>query len=448
MKKAELDSIFLCWYTYSESIAFCIGGNLDMSEILKIIEDFKGDCPCGCIHKTAVKDVRIASGLVHKVGEILTENGFSKNLLLVADKNTLKAAEGIVESLTGFNIEYHIYDEIRVAEMSHVLELEEKIKGRDISVLSVGTGSVNDPCRLATAHQGKLLCIFATAPSMDGFASDSSPIVDKGFKFSYPAKSPEVIIGDTKILAAAPSELKSAGFGDMIAKYVAIIDWRVSELLTGEICCDRVCALTREAVDELMAMADRVTLDDEETAGKIFEALLKTGIGMSFTGTSRPASGAEHVISHLLECIELRDGIIPNYHGDDVGVSTLEMLKFYNDLAEHEEIDADFENVDWNEVYSFFGSMEEDARRANEPDNIIDKVKPDELKANWGKIREIIRSVPSYEECRDAMKRAGCKLTVADIGKDEKLFADCIKYSPYMRRRMTILRMKDMIKVK
>ena len=419
-----------------------------MSQILEIIEDFKAPCACGMKHSTAVKDVRIASGLVHKVGEILSENGFEKKLLLVADKNTLKAAEGIVESLSGFDIEYHIYDEIRVATMDHVRELEEKIGDRDISVLSVGTGSVNDPCRLATANMGKKLCIFATAPSMDGFASDSSPIVDKGFKFSYPAKSPEVIIGDTKVLASAPSALKSAGFGDMIAKYVAIIDWRVSELLTGEICCDRVCSLTREAVDELMTMADKVTANDEHTAGKIFEALLKTGIGMSFTGTSRPASGAEHVISHLLECVELRDGIIPNYHGDDVGVATLAMLKFYNELADHEEIDADYENVDWNEIYSFFGSMEDDARRANEPDNIIDKVDPKELKARWSEIRDIIHSVPSYEECYEAMKKAGCKLTVADIGKDEKLFADCTKYSPFMRRRMTILRMQNMIKVK
>lgn len=275
-----------------------------MSEILKIIEDFKAPCPCGTKHTTAVRDIRIGSGLVHKVGEILKENDFEKTLLLVADKNTLKAAEGIVESLSGYDVEYHIYDTIRVATMDHVRELEAKIEGRDISVLSVGTGSVNDPCRLAAANKGKKLCIFATAPSMDGFASDSSPIVDKGFKFSYPAKSPEVIIGDTKILAAAPSELKSAGFGDMIAKYVAIIDWRVSELLTNEVCCDRVCALTREAVDELMRLADKVCENDEHTAGKIFEALLKTGIGMSFTHTSRPASGAEHVISHLLECVE------------------------------------------------------------------------------------------------------------------------------------------------
>lgn len=416
-----------------------------MSQIMEIIEDFKKECPCGRKHETAVQDVRIGSGLVHEVGKILKENGFSKNLLLVADKNTLKAADGIVESLADFNVEYKIYDNIRVAAMEHVNELENIVAGRDIAILSVGTGSVNDPCRLASARQNKKMCIFATAPSMDGFASYGAPIVADGFKFSYSAKSPEVIIGDTKILASAPTELKSAGFGDMIAKYVGLVDWQISALLTGEYYCEKIADLTRSAVDELMEMADKVTVNDEYTAGKIFEALLKTGIGMSFSQNSRPASGSEHIVSHLIECIELRDNIIPNYHGDDVGVATLEMLKFYNALAEREEIETKNENPDWDDIFAFYGNMADDVKKLNFPDNTIDGVDKDDLKNKWSKIRDIIHSVPGYDECKAAMEKAGCKITVDDIGKDKTLFENCVKYSPYMRKRLTLLRMKDMI---
>lgn len=418
-----------------------------MSDIMQIIESFKQECPCGREHHTAVKDVCISSGAVRKVGEILSKNGFSKNILLVADKNTLKAAEGIEESLKGFNIEYKIYDDLRVATMVHVEEVEKLIDGKDVSILSVGTGSVNDTCRLASARKDKMLCIFATAPSMDGFASYGAPIVNGSFKSSYPAKSPEVIIADTKILASAPTELKSAGFGDMIAKYVGLVDWKISALLTGEYYCEKIASLTREAVDELMQMADKVCVNDEYTAGKIFEALLKTGIGMSFAQNSRPASGSEHVIAHLIECVELREGITPNFHGDDVGVCTLEMLKYYNELAKHDTIDTQNEDVDWDDVYKFYGDMAEDVRKLNTPDNVIDDVDKDELKAKWGEIVEIIHSVPGYEECLEAMKKAGCKCTVEDIGKSEKLFKDCVKYSPYMRRRLTLLRMNDMIKI-
>lgn len=405
-------------------------------KITEIIEDFKKGCDCGRKHETAVQDVCIESGAVKLVGKILAKNGFSKNILLVADKNTLKAAEGIEDSLDGFSIEYKIYDNLRVADMKHVEELQNIISGRDISILSVGSGSVNDPCRLAAAR---------TAPSMDGFASYSSPIVCNGFKSSYAAKSPEVIIGDTKILAAAPKELKSAGFGDMIAKYVGLIDWQISALLTGEYYCEKIAALTRSAVDELMEMADKVTANDEYTAGKIFEALLKTGIAMSFSQNSRPASGSEHVVAHLIECVELRDGIIPNYHGEDVGVATLETLEYYNKLAENDSIETVNEQVDWDDVYKFYGNMADDVRKLNEPENVIDDVDKDFLKEKWGDIVKIIHSVPSVEECRNAMEKAGCKLTVSDIEKSRELFDDCVKYSPYMRKRLTLLRLRDMI---
>lgn len=416
-------------------------------DIMRIITDFKKGCNCGRKHETAIEDVRIASGIVSRVGEILRENGFSKNILLVADQNTLKAADGIIESLDGFNVEFKIYDLLRVATMEHVEEIERLIVGRDISVLSVGTGSVNDVCRLASARTDKKLCIFATAPSMDGFASYGAPIVNGGFKSTYAAKSPNVIIGDTKILANAPRELKSAGFGDMIAKYVGLVDWQISALLTGEYYCEKIAALTRNAVDELMGMADRVTENDEETAGKIFESLLKTGIGMSFAQNSRPASGSEHIIAHLIECIELRDGIIPNYHGDDVGVCTLEMLKYYNALAEYPCIETQTENPDWDDIYAFYGDMADDVRSLNTPDNIIDAVDKDALRGNWSRITEIIHSVPSYEECKNAMGRAGCRITVEDIGKSTELFEKCVEYSPYMRRRLTLLRLKNMIKL-
>lgn len=415
-----------------------------MKSVLDIIADFKQPCPCGQAHETAIKDVQIGTGLVHQTGKILRKNAFPNTLLLVADRNTLAASAGILESLDGFDVEQHIYDDIRVATISHVEELEQKIRGRDIAVLSVGSGSVNDPCRLAAARQNVPLCVFATAPSMDGFASYGAPLVHNGFKSSYAAKSPEVIIGDTAILAAAPKALKSAGFGDMIAKYVALIDWEVAALLTDEVCCPRVAALTRYATDTLMALADKVTADDEYTAGKIFEALLLTGIGMSFTQNSRPASGSEHIIAHLIECIELRDDKIPNFHGEDIGVCTLHTLRLYNQLAQRETINAHREQMDWDAVYRVYGDMAQAVKKLNDP-TITDKVDPARLTACWPQIRDIIRSVPDADTCEAAMRAAGCKLTVADIGKSQELFDTCVQYSPYMRYRLTLLRLLPMI---
>lgn len=417
-----------------------------MSRILDIIKAFKKPCECGRVHETAVRDVVIASGAVKKVGEILKKNGFEKNILLVADKNTLAAASPIKESLSGFNVIYEIYGDLRVATMEDVEKVEGLISGREISVLSVGTGSLNDICRLAAARQNKLLCIFGTAPSMDGFASYIAPIVNGSFKSSYPAKSPEVIIADTKILADSPRELKSAGFGDMMAKYIGLVDWQISHILTGEYYCEKIAALTREATDEIMSMADSVCENDERTAGKIFEALLKTGIGMSFAQNSRPASGSEHIIAHLIECVELRDNKLPNFHGEDVGVCTLEMLKYYNALADSKGLTFEKEKVDWDDVYRFYGNMADDVRKLNEPENCIDAVSVGALSDHWGEIVKIVKNVPGYSAVKDAMERAGCKITVSDIGKSEKLFSDCVKYSPFMRKKITLLRLNGMLK--
>ncbi len=415
-----------------------------MINFKELIESY-ANCECGQKHECDIKDIEIGSGLVNHVGEILAKNNFPKKILLVADKNTLKASEGIVDSLKGYDITFKIYDEIRVATMDDVKSVESLLDSGIEGVLAVGTGSIHDPSRLACANNKKPLCIFATAPSMDGFASYSAPIVDGCFKITYPAKCPEIIIGDTKILAKSPAELKSAGFGDMISKYIAIIDWKVSHLLTGESYCEKVCNLTRFAVDYIMKMADKVTLDDEETAGMIFESLLLTGIAMSFTKTSRPGSGTEHIQAHYWECKELLEGKVPNFHGEDVGVSTLMMLKYYKDLAKLPSVKAQKEVNNWEEIYNVYGELAGDVKKLNTPDTITDAINPKDIEDNWSKIVEIVNSVPSYEECLDKMKKAGCKTTIEEIGKDKDFVETGFKYHPYMRRRLSLKRVSHMI---
>ena len=413
-----------------------------MLDFKKLIASFE-TCDCGVEHRCEIGDIRIGSGLVHQVGTILKENRFPTKILLVADRNTLKASDGILESLEGFEVQTYIYDTLRVATMDDV-RLVESYFDRVDGVLAVGTGSIHDPSRMACARQHKTLCLFGTAPSMDGFASYSAPIVDGNFKTTHPAKCPDVIIADTKILADAPVELKSAGFGDMVSKYIALIDWQVSHLLTGEHYCQRVADLTREAVDRLMSMADKITLPDEEAAGAVFESLLMTGIAMAFTQTSRPGSGTEHIMAHYWECMELLEGKTPNYHGEDVGVATLIMLQYYNELAERETVTAHREENDWDEIYRVYGPLAEDVRKLNTPDTITDPIDPREVERLWPEIVKIVHSVPTYEECRRAMKLAGCKTTMEEIGKSREFVEQSFLYHPYMRRRLSLRRVSNL----
>lgn len=414
-----------------------------MTDFRALIHSYR-DCSCGVEHRCDIRDIRVGSGLVRQVGQILRENEFPERILLVADRKTLQAAEGIVESLEGFEVVTHLYEDLRVATMDDV-RLVESYFDRVDGVLAVGTGSIHDPSRMACARQQKPLCLFATAPSMDGFASYNAPIVDGCFKTTHAAKCPEIVIADTRILADAPTELKSAGFGDMISKYVALIDWQVSHLLTGEHYCQRVADLTRMATDRLMSMADLVTVPNEEAAGAVFESLLMTGIAMSFTLTSRPGSGTEHIMAHYWECMELLEGKMPNYHGEDVGVATLLILDFYNKLAAMEQIRAHKEQPDWEAIYTHYGPLAEDVRRLNTPDTITDPIDPRELERLWPEIVEIIRGVPSYETCLQAMKAAGCKTTIAEIGKAPAFVEQSFRYHPFMRRRLSLRRVANLI---
>ena len=416
---------------------------MDFKELIKQYKD----CPCGQKHECAVGDIRIGSGITSDVGEILKVNAFPKRILVVADKTTLRVAEGIIDAIKDFDAEYLIYDQLRVATMAEVRRVKSYFSQGVEGVLAIGTGSVHDVCRKACAEGDKKLCLFATAPSMDGFASYSAPIVDNNFKVTYEAKCPEIIIADTRILANSPVELKSAGFGDMMAKYVALIDWQVSRLVTGESFCSRVADLTRFATDAVFAMADKVTADDEETAKKIFEGLLLTGIAMSFTKTSRPGSGTEHIMAHYIECQELLENKIPNYHGEDVGVTTLIILKAYERFLRADNIVTFPEKNDWADIERAYGLLAPAMKKLNVPDTITDGIDPKTVADNVEKIKKIIRSVPSYTEVLERMKAAGCKTTYQEIGKSKKLMEEAFYYHPYMRRRLSLRRLMNMTNV-
>lgn len=414
-----------------------------MFDLQAIIKEFS-DCDCGIKHETALKDVVIGSGVTKDTGEILKRNGFEKNLLLVADKNTLKAADGVLTALKDFKVRLKIYDNLREATVEQVEVIKELLSDND-GVISVGTGSLNDICRKASKDAQKPLCIFATAASMDGFASYGAPLTDGNFKATYDAKSPEVIIADTKILAKAPAELKSAGFGDMIGKYVGLIDWQVSALITGEYYCEKVANLTRQATDKIMALADRITAEDEDSASAVLEALLLTGLGMSFVKNSRPASGTEHIVSHFWECKKLLEGKLSDFHGKKVGVATLLIMKEYGELYKKTSVKAHKEQVDWQDVYEHYGALKDEVVKLNTPDTITDRINPKDIEDNWGKIREIIASVPPYEILYDAMKKAGCATTCEEIAVSKQLEQEGLKYHPYMRRRMSLKRLSNMI---
>ena len=419
---------------------------MDLKKILHSLEN----CPCGKEHKVFTEVVEIGSGVVQRAGEILNDAGFPKKLLLVSDKNAMAAAEGIVPALeaAGFVLKKLVYDNMVYAKIEQVREVKALCADID-GILSVGTGSVNDICRVAAFEAGKKFCIFATAPSMDGFASDTAPIVENNFKNSYFVEQPSVILADTRVLAKSPVELKAAGFGDMVAKYIGILDWRISNLLIDEYYCPAIADITMQGVNKIMALADKVKGEDEEAAGSIMEGLILSGIGMKLAKSSRPASGAEHVVSHYWECYKLARGIWPEFHGKKVGVASVLINRIYHNIADRvESIDPIPDPTDWNEVRAAFDpSQLDDLMKLNTP-TITDKVKPERLKEKWQEIRRLIKEVlPTDEEMVRLMQAAGAAIDPAEVHVTDELLEKGLKYHAYMRYRVLLTRLLPMMQL-
>jgi glycerol-1-phosphate dehydrogenase [NAD(P)+] len=198
----------------------------------------------------------------------------------------------------------------------------------------VGSGTLNDLARMLSCKTHIPYFILATAPSMDGFASTVSPLIIEGFKTTYQAVAPAAIIADTSILKDAPMEMIRAGFGDILGKYTALTDWVLARKKCCEYYCELSAKLMERAVEKCMAVHQAVLTRDETAIGLITEALILSGVAMGLVGNSRPASGAEHHMSHYWEMDALKKGWRHPLHGNAVGVATVVSSCIYERMSD------------------------------------------------------------------------------------------------------------------
>ena len=201
-----------------------------------------------------IRSIRIGSGRLRELPQLLEELG-ARQVYLLADHNTWKAAgQQAANRMEGMGLPFHgrifqtekplVPDEYAVGSALAAME-----PGDDL-ILAVGSGTLNDTARILSARTGVPYAIVATAPSMDGFASTVSPLILDGKKITKPAVYPAAILADTSIMKDAPMPMLTAGFGDIIGKYTALADWRLSRDLNGEYYCEECAALMARAVEK------------------------------------------------------------------------------------------------------------------------------------------------------------------------------------------------------
>ncbi len=305
----------------------------------------KMECICEQgVHTAPVKCIEISAGAIEKTAEILKDY---KRIFMVADENTYEVAGKRVEEMLK-----------NAGSLSHTFILKSPAHPTDANVgrvlieagieknpydinamsmlpdyiLAVGSGSVNDICRMVSYRLGLEYGVFGTAPSMDGYASVVAPLLVGKTKTVYQCSIARHIILDTDICKDAPYELLTAGVGDMIGKYIAILDWELSKMHTGEYYCkkiaDSVLKATKECIDEAYSLSER----NPQSIEKILNGLLTSGMGIAYSGSSRPASGTEHMIGQTWEIMDLESGRELQLHGHDVGAATFVAISMYKKL--------------------------------------------------------------------------------------------------------------------
>lgn len=147
-----------------------------------------------------------------------------------------------------------------------------------------------------------------------------------------PDKCADTIIGDIDILKNAPEKALISGLGDMLAKYISIAEWRISNIITGEYYCEKIVQMIRDAVKKCVQNADGLLKRDVAAVKAVFEGLVIGGIAMTCAGLSRPASGVEHYFSHIWDMRGLEFGTPVSTHGIQCAIGTLYAARLYNKI--------------------------------------------------------------------------------------------------------------------
>ena len=211
---------------------------MDINNLLKGIE-----CDCGKYHTCDIDYVYIERGAINRLSEIC--NNYN-NILIVADENTFAAAgDKTILAIEGKSIEKVIFSgkEILVPNESAIKTVTEKLDDAEI-IVGIGSGVIQDLCKYVSFFHNTPYVIVATAPSMDGYASNGAAMITDGMKVTYSAGLPIAIIGDVDVLKNAPIDMIKAGYGDVIGKFSALNDWKLSHLINNEYFCDYIYNLT------------------------------------------------------------------------------------------------------------------------------------------------------------------------------------------------------------
>lgn len=408
---------------------------------------------------TDTKACEIGPGAVESAAHMFGQLFGGAKALIVADPRTWKVAGERVRTLLSasgvdcatyllgadgkpFHAEYRWIDELRGAAAA----------AGDRVPVAVGSGTVNDIVKRTSEELGRRYMVVGTAASMDGYTSFGAAITKDGMKQTLSCKAPLGCIVDSRIAADAPGEMTASGYADLIAKIPAGADWMLADAIGSERIHPEAWRFVQGALRDSISNPAGCAAKDEREVRKLCEGLVMSGFAMQAMGSSRPASGTEHQVSHYWDMEDLCFGGKPVSHGFKVGIGTLISTKTLEFLLRQDlaSLDVDAVVAKWPQSFddvkrtfpAIFGNRPDHVKRA-EMEYAKKFPSRDELTAELSTLRDawpslsrrIAEQLMPFDEVREKLKAVGAPYEPEMIGISRRRFHETYLGVPYMRSR-------------
>ena len=404
-------------------------------------EKYVGPCVCGREHTLETRKVVVDYGALDKFEEYMTELGLTGKRTVVYDTNIYKLTEG---KHVKADQEIILPAEGLMSEKGRIEEMMKDLDNPEV-IVAFGAGTIMDFGRYPAYQLGIPFVAIPTLASSDGFTANICSIVIDGQKKSIPLKAPELVVADLDIIKGAPARLVASGINDILSKYISIVDWKISTLVTGEYFCPMVCELAEHALSLMRGAADKYAATGVADHEAMTMAQMESGLTMQLLNHSRAASGAEHLMAHLVEMHPPRFEKAEGIHGECVGVGTFQCAKEYHKLAAMTPKAKKFEPLTEEWVLEKFGERLAGGIMKENENDVLGTFDSQNIVDHWDEIRELIATIPPVDELEALYKGCGAKYLPEHIGIDPALTDEMMPISAAIRNRNTLIRMKSVL---
>lgn len=271
------------------------------------------------IHRIDIPAImEVNSNILENVGSYVERAGISRVIVLFGEGIRELFGEKIISSIKNKTtlslLETYDFDDITIEKLiPHAFSIPSKAD----AVIGVGGGKVLDTAKYIAFLNNLPFISIPTSTSNDGFSSSGCSLVINGKRTSVHAAMPFGIIVDLAVIKNAPVKFIYSGLGDIVSKISAVFDWYFEERNNAARVDDFAAMLAKKSVNSIVRMP-YTNITEQFFLKEMVDSLTMSGIAMEIAGSSSPASGSEHLISHALDKILDK----PQLHGIQVGIAT------------------------------------------------------------------------------------------------------------------------------